>query len=105
MSNPSGLLLFSIIILNLLNLNDVSSKPPMGWISGERFGCQINCKDYPRDCISSNLINRTANTMVNNEWSKFGYEYIILDDCWQHDYRDDVSGDLILDRKRFNKVN
>ena len=31
--------------------NGLARLPPMGWMSSERFGCNVNCEDYPDDCI------------------------------------------------------
>lgn len=31
--------------------NDLTPIPPMGWISRQRFGCNIDCHAYPDDCI------------------------------------------------------
>lgn len=31
--------------------NGLARLPPIGWMSGERFGCQTDCDNYPNDCI------------------------------------------------------
>jgi len=37
--------------VNALN-NGLALTPPMGWLSWERFRCNINCDDDPDNCIS-----------------------------------------------------
>jgi len=32
--------------------NGLALTPPMGWLSWERFRCNINCVDDPDNCIS-----------------------------------------------------
>jgi len=36
----------------------------MGWMSWERFRCITDCKTYPKECISENLIVEMADIMV-----------------------------------------
>lgn len=31
--------------------NGLARTPPMGWLSWERFRCNMDCKTYPDDCI------------------------------------------------------
>lgn len=31
--------------------NGAARTPPMGWLSWERFMCQVDCKTYPDSCI------------------------------------------------------
>ena len=63
--------------------------PPMGWNSWNRFGCQIN----------EALIKQTADSMVASGMKDAGYEYIILDDCWQTS-RDSI-GNIQADPENF----
>ena len=32
--------------------NGLALTPPMGWLSWERFRCNLNCADDPDNCIS-----------------------------------------------------
>lgn len=41
-----------------------SHKQPMGWMSWERFRCITDCKTYPKECISENLIVEMADIMA-----------------------------------------
>jgi len=63
--------------------------PPMGWNSWNKFGCDINEK----------LIKEAADAMVSNGMNKAGYEYIVIDDCWQIDRKAD--GTIVVDSTRF----
>ena len=31
--------------------NGLALTPPLGWITGERFYCNVDCDNYPDDCI------------------------------------------------------
>ncbi len=45
----------------------------MGWNSWNRFGCNV----------SETLIMGMADAMVTSGMKDAGYEYIVIDDCWQ----------------------
>ncbi|MEJ5351853.1 MAG: glycoside hydrolase family 27 protein [Melioribacteraceae bacterium] len=47
--------------------------PPMGWNSWNKFGCNIN----------EEIIKKMADAMVSSGMKDAGYQYIIIDDCWQ----------------------
>jgi hypothetical protein len=47
--------------------------PPMGWNSWNKFGCNID----------ENLIKGMADAMVATGMKDAGYQYVIIDDCWQ----------------------
>lgn len=82
------------------NDNGLASQPPRGWISKERFQCNTDCMNYPDDCISEKLIRTTAQAIVKNGFKDKGYNYIIIDDCWQAKSRDS-QGVLQPDPQRF----
>ena len=63
--------------------------PPMGWNSWNRFGCNV----------SEVLIRETADAMVFSGMKDAGYQYIVIDDCWQIDR--DSTGIIIPDPDRF----
>ena len=46
--------------------------PPMGWNSWNTFGQNIDEK----------LLLEVADTIVEKGLNKFGYEYVVIDDCW-----------------------
>jgi len=47
--------------------------PPMGWNSWNKFGCNV----------SEKLIMDMADKMVETGMKDAGYQYIVIDDCWQ----------------------
>lgn len=63
--------------------------PPMGWNSWNKFGCDV----------SEKLIRETADAMVESGMKDSGYEYVVIDDCWQVDR--DENGNIIADPERF----
>ena len=63
--------------------------PPMGWNSWNKFACNV----------SEDLIRQTADAMVKSGMKAAGYEYVVIDDCWQI-ARDKV-GNIVADPQRF----
>ncbi len=63
--------------------------PPMGWNSWNKFGCEI----------SESLIKEIADAFVNQGFKEAGYEYIVIDDCWQ--ISRDKNGKIVADPERF----
>lgn len=80
--------------------NGLSRTPPMGWMSWERFRCITDCKTYPKECISENLIVEMADIMAKEGYLEAGYEYVNIDDCWTEMERDE-SGRIVADKERF----
>ncbi|ESN96192.1 hypothetical protein HELRODRAFT_155996 [Helobdella robusta] len=60
----------------------------MGWLSWERYRCMTDCVNYPDDCISEKLFKNTADQIVDGGYKDAGYEYVMIDDCWQAQTRD-----------------
>lgn len=69
--------------------DNIATTPPMGWNSWNRFGCNIDV----------DIIKQTADAMVESGMKKAGYEYIVIDDCWQVDRNE--KGVIIADPKKF----
>lgn len=63
--------------------------PPMGWNSWNKFGCHV----------SEDLIRQMADAMVKSGMKDAGYQYIVIDDCWQVER--DPSGNIVPDAKNF----
>ncbi|TRX58473.1 glycoside hydrolase family 27 protein [Fulvivirga sp. M361] len=63
--------------------------PPMGWNSWNYFKCDFN----------EQLIREVADAMVSSGMKEAGYEYIIIDDCWQ--VGRDKEGYIIPDPEKF----
>ena len=69
--------------------NGLAKTPPMGWNSWNKFACNV----------SEELIKQIADAMVTSGMKDAGYQYIVIDDCWQVDR--DSQGNIIADSKRF----
>ncbi len=82
-----------IILFSALGINaqddSLALTPPMGWNSWNKFGCDVN----------ETLIKETADAMVKSGMKNAGYEYIVIDDCWQ--IGRDKDGNIIPDSERF----
>lgn len=80
--------------------NGLMRSPPMGWLAWERFRCDIDCDDDPKNCISENLFMDMADRLSEDGWRELGYVYVNIDDCWSSKKRDN-QGRLQADPKRF----
>jgi len=67
----------------------LAATPPMGWNSWNKFGCHV----------SEDLIRQMADAMVKSGMKDAGYQYIVIDDCWQVER--DTSGNIVPDPKTF----
>ena len=63
--------------------------PPMGWNSWNKFACNV----------SEQLIKDAADAMLATGMKDAGYQYIVIDDCWQ--VRRDEAGTIVPDPARF----
>src|SRR5438552_3449061 len=63
--------------------------PPMGWNSWNKFGCNV----------SDEMIRGMAAAMVKSGMKDAGYQYVVIDDCWQVER--DKEGNIVPDAKRF----
>jgi alpha-galactosidase len=63
--------------------------PPMGWNSWNKFGCNV----------SEDMIKSMADAMVKSGMKDAGYQYIVIDDCWQ--VSRDKQGNILADSQRF----
>ncbi|HVZ20932.1 MAG TPA: glycoside hydrolase family 27 protein, partial [Vicinamibacterales bacterium] len=63
--------------------------PPMGWNSWNKFGCNV----------SEQLIEQAADAMVASGMKDAGYQYVVIDDCWQ--VSRDADGRIVADPQRF----
>ena len=87
-----GLLLLSAALFAQEN-NSPSSNlaltPPMGWNSWNKFACNV----------SDELIRGAADAMVKSGMKDAGYQYVVIDDCWQ--VSRDENGNIFADPQRF----
>jgi alpha-galactosidase len=63
--------------------------PPMGWNSWNKFGCNVN----------EDMIKGMADAMVKSGMKDAGYQYVVIDDCWQ--VSRDKDGNIVADPQRF----
>ncbi|HTT63747.1 MAG TPA: alpha-galactosidase [Bryobacteraceae bacterium] len=69
--------------------NGVARTPPMGWNSWNKFACNV----------SEDLIKQAADAMVSSGMKDAGYQYVVIDDCWQ--VSRDAQGNIVADPQRF----
>jgi alpha-galactosidase len=69
--------------------DQLAKTPPMGWNSWNKFHCDV----------SEALIMQAADAMVSSGMKDAGYEYIVIDDCWQ--LSRDENGEIVPDKDRF----
>jgi len=69
--------------------NGLARTPPMGWNSWNKFGCDV----------SEKLVKGMADAMVTSEMKDAGYQYVVIDDCWQ--VSRDGEGNIVPDPQRF----
>jgi len=83
------ILLLSTAALAQVDRNSLAPTPPMGWNSWNKFGCNV----------SEDLIKSVADAVSTNGMKDAGYQYIVIDDCWQ--VSRDADGNIIADAQRF----
>ncbi|XP_059150940.1 alpha-N-acetylgalactosaminidase-like isoform X2 [Physella acuta] len=81
--------------------NGLARTPPMGWLSWQRFRCQIDCDNYPDECVNEDLYKAMADRLAADGYRDAGYVYVNIDDCWSAKQRDPVTNRLLPDPKRF----
>ncbi|XP_052743823.1 alpha-N-acetylgalactosaminidase isoform X2 [Bicyclus anynana] len=94
------LLVLALLPFTTALQNGLALTPPMGWLTWQRFRCITNCQKYPSECISEDLIKRTADIMLSEGYLDAGYNYVGIDDCWLEKTRDKRNR-LVPDRERF----
>lgn len=87
-------LIFLFCILSISasaqKFKDLAQTPPMGWNSWNYFEC---------DRVNEQVIMDMADAMVETGMKEVGYEYIVIDDCWQVDR--DEQGKIMVDSIKF----
>jgi len=83
------LALFLVSVSYAQKFEGLALTPPMGWNSWNKFGCDV----------SEKLIKEIADAMVSSGMKDAGYEYVVIDDCWQ--VGRDENGNIIPDLERF----
>jgi alpha-galactosidase len=88
--------IFVFIFLVIANFSfaqkfkNLAPTPPMGWNSWNKFQC---------DSINENVVKQIADAMVNSGMKDAGYQYVVIDDCWQ--IARDSAGFIIVDSTKF----
>jgi alpha-galactosidase len=87
-------LIIIILCLSVLTawsqkFEELAQTPPMGWNSWNKFGCNVSDK----------LIREMADAMASSGMRDAGYQYVVIDDCWQ--VGRDSAGNIIPDPQRF----
>jgi alpha-galactosidase len=72
-----------------MNRDSLAQTPPMGWNSWNKFQCNV----------SEELIKSVADAMVSNGMKEAGYEFVVIDDCWQ--VKRDADGNIVADAEHF----
>jgi alpha-galactosidase len=67
----------------------LAATPPMGFNTWNRFGCNV----------SDTLVRGIADAMVSSGMKDAGYQYVVIDDCWQ--VSRDSTGRIEPDPERF----
>ncbi len=67
----------------------VAETPPMGWNSWNHFHCDVD----------EAKIRSAADAMVSSGMKAAGYQYVVIDDCWQTGR--DADGNIVADAVRF----
>jgi alpha-galactosidase len=67
----------------------LAATPPMGWNSWNKFGCDVSDK----------LLREMADAIVTSGMKDAGYQYVVIDDCWQ--VGRDAEGKILPDPQRF----
>jgi alpha-galactosidase len=70
--------------------NGLARTPPMGWNSWNKFGCKG---------LNEKVVRDTADAMASNGMKDAGYQFVIIDDCWQTGR--DAAGNIVADAERF----
>jgi len=80
---------FLFFIASAQKYENLAKTPPMGWNSWNKYGCNV----------SESLIMGMADAMVSSGMKDAGYEYVVIDDCWQ--VARDENGEIVADKDRF----
>jgi len=81
--------LFILLPMQAQKFQGLAKTPPMGWNSWNKFACDV----------SEAKIREVADAMVVSGMKNAGYQYIVIDDCWQ--VSRDTLGFIVADPQRF----
>ena len=85
-----SLIAFSLLASPALAVNNgLARTPQMGWNNWNSLGCDV----------SQDLLLRTAKILLDSGLRDVGYNYVVLDDCWQGERSE--SGHITIDKAKF----
>jgi alpha-galactosidase len=84
-----GIALFLAVPAHGLD-NGVARTPPTGWNSWNKFAC---------NGVNEKVIRASADAIASNGMKDAGYQYVVIDDCWQTGR--DANGNIIADPQKF----
>lgn len=70
--------------------NGLARTPPMGWNSWNKYACKG---------LNEKVVRDTADAIAANGMKDAGYQYVVIDDCWQTGR--DAEGNIIPDKDKF----
>jgi len=89
-----GFLIFTLVfyMFNVFSqsFDELAQTPPMGWNSWNSLRC---------NGINEKAIKEIADAMVSSGMKDAGYEYVVVDDCWQ--IGRDKEGNILVDEEKF----
>ena len=71
----------------------IVKKPPMGWNTWNTFGPEVN----------EQIVKESTDAFVELGLHDYGYEYIVIDDCWSEKVRDPETDRLVASHEKFPK--
>jgi alpha-galactosidase len=80
---------FLFLSISAQKFDQLAKTPPMGWNSWNKYGCNV----------SETMIMGMADAIVSSGMKDAGYEYVVIDDCWQ--VSRDENGEIVADKDRF----
>ena len=72
-----------------IQANSLAPTPPMGWNTWNKFACNV----------SEQLVRSMADAIVKSGMKDAGYQYVMIDDCWQ--VSRDRNANIVPDPQRF----
>ncbi len=86
----TALILFTTFQAVAQKFNNLALTPPMGWNSWNKFACEN---------VNEKVLRDMADAMITSGMKSAGYEYVVIDDCWQ--IARDSAGNILADPKKF----
>ena len=82
-------ILTPVLSFGQMERNSLAQTPPMGWNSWNKFQCTVTAE----------VVKTVADAIATNGMKEAGYEYVVIDDCWQ--VSRDADGNIVADAKTF----